>query len=107
MKKVFEPVTHTVKDFTKLVTKTTEAVKSFGDMVLKATVDTIGVILDNQTIALLSKICSSEVATEFRVRHNVKKTNEFLVINEVPIAIRRFSLSFITSKIKFEAKTMF
>ena len=76
------------------MTKTTEAFRSFGDMVLKPAEDFEGVSLNNQKMEPLSYLFVSDKKNQFRLRHNPKSRHEFFKNKDVPKAILGTSLFF-------------
>ena len=112
MKKVFEPVTKTIKDVCKDVTKTMMLTSKENNLALENLNNKLSEIMnDRGTLAFyllspLSKITNPENSTQFDLLkdHNSNRVNDLLINKSIPITLHYNLLTFRDTNKQFKLK---
>ena len=112
MKKVFEPVTKSIKDVSEEVTRTmtensfknNQALEKLNNKLLEIMNDRG--ILASYLMSLLSKITNPENTSQFKLvkDHNSNRVNDLLIKNTIPITLHDNLLTFRDTGTEFELK---
>ena len=112
MKKVFEPVTKSLKktsqDITKAITETSiknnQAIENLNNKLLEIMTDRV--ILASYLMSPLSKITNRENTTQLKLikYHNSNRVNDLLITNTIAITLYNNMLTFRDTGTEFELK---